>query len=135
MYYIAAVGLVYPQWSAWYWVQISGEASVVWVIMQTSAEGVRHPRGVRGHGPPKNVWNIDPRNAICSNLSIKFQKIAWSNDGGRCGYFGIFQTTINNEDRHKNRKFVVCSSANYSHTGNCAFLFDQKLLHACSVLS
>jgi hypothetical protein len=44
--------------------------------------------------PPENFWNIDPRNAICSNLSIKFQKIAWSNDGERCGYFGIFQTTI-----------------------------------------
>jgi succinate-acetate transporter protein len=24
----------------------SGEASVVWVVMQTSAKGVRHPRGV-----------------------------------------------------------------------------------------
>ena len=41
----------------------------------------------------------------------------------------------NNEDRHKNRKSVVCSSANYSHTSNCAFLFDQKILHARSVLS
>jgi hypothetical protein len=45
-------------------------------------------------GSPENFWNIDPRNTICSNLSIKFQKIAWSNDGKRCGYFGIFQTTI-----------------------------------------
>jgi hypothetical protein len=68
----------------------SGEVSVVWVVMQTSAEGVRHLRGVRGG----NFWNIDPRNAICDNLSIIFQKIAWSNDGKRCGYFGIFQTTI-----------------------------------------
>ena len=25
----------------------SGEASVLWVVMQMSAEGVRHPRGVR----------------------------------------------------------------------------------------
>jgi hypothetical protein len=72
----------------------SGEASVMLVVMQTSAEGVRHPRWVRGHAPPEIFWNIDPRNTICSNLSIKFQKIAWSNDGKRCGYFGIFQTTI-----------------------------------------
>jgi hypothetical protein len=49
--------------------------------------------GPGGMPPPQNFWNIDPRNAICSNLSIKFQKIAWSNEGKRCGYFGIFQTT------------------------------------------
>ena len=33
-------------------IRSSGEASVVRVVMQTSAEGVRHPRGVRGHAPP-----------------------------------------------------------------------------------